>query len=198
MKTKRIFIIAFSILFLSVFFGATLTAQNAALFKSTGQSKVYITGTSTLHDWHMQLKSFECTVSGEKTAQDSILLKNTTFTAKVSDLKSNESSIMDNKAYKALKSDKFPTLSFTAQEDSYLLTNNQFKGVIKGWLTIAGEKKPVTINISGTYDGKIISVEGEYPLSLSSYGIKPPTAFFGTLKTGDQIIIHFKIILQNS
>ncbi|MBN2638794.1 MAG: YceI family protein [Bacteroidales bacterium] len=198
MKKIKLLSTAIVTLILSVGFATALKAQSFVEFKATNQSKVSISGTSSLHDWDMKLSSIDCKVMGEKTNQNTILLKDIVFTAKVSDLKSNESSIMDNKAYKAMKEDQFPNISFSGNEVILPLNNDSFKGTVDGWLTIAGKKNPVKININGNSENGAISIEGEYPLSMSSYGIKPPTAFFGTLKTGDQIKIHFNILLQNN
>jgi len=38
--------------------------------------------------------------------------------------------------------------------------------------------------------------EGSQPISMSDYGISAPTALFGTLKTGNDITINFKVSFQ--
>lgn len=200
MKTVKLLTAAIASTTLSFVFATSLNAQSFTKLKATSQSKLYISGTSTLHDWKMSLKNMDCTAMGEKTNNNELLLKDIAFTAKVTDLKSNESSIMDKKAYKAMDEQKFPTISFTGKDTTLTLplTNNHFKGTVDGWLTIAGKKNPVKINIDGNYKSGIVSIKGEYPLDTSSYGIKPVKVFFGALVTGNQIIVHFNILLQNN
>jgi hypothetical protein len=37
-----------------------------------------------------------------------------------------------------------------------------------------------------------LAFEGSQTIKMTDYGITPPTALFGTLKTGDEITITFK------
>ena len=43
-----------------------------------------------------------------------------------------------------------------------------------------------------------IVLEGSKALLMSSYGIKPPSMFLGTLKTNDQVVIDFRLVLTNN
>lgn len=199
MKKIKITSTVLATFILMVAMGTTAKAQSFAEYQATNQSQLSISGTSSLHDWNMKLDALNCKIMGEKESDKDIVLKNIDFVAQVSNLKSNESSIMDNKAYKAMKKDKFPTISFTGNHVFTLpLNNNQFSGTVTGMLSIAGKKKQVEFAIKGSSENGVISVEGVYPLKMSDYGIDPPTAFFGTLKTGDQIKVHFKILFKNN
>ena len=199
MKKIKITTAALATFILMIAMAPSVKAQSFTEYQATNQSQLSISGTSSLHDWHMKLDALNCQIMGEKAADNDILLKNIDFEAKVSNLKSNESSIMDNKAYKAMKQDKFPTISFTGNNVFTLpLNKDQFSGTVSGMLSIAGKKKEVRINIKGNSENGLITVEGAYPLKMSDFGIDPPTAFFGTLKTGDQITVHFKILFKNN
>jgi len=172
-------------------------AQSFTEYQATNQSSLSISGTSTLHDWEMKLQKLNCSVYEESQSAKDIVLKNIHFEAQVNSLKSNESSIMDNKAYKAMKEDKYPTISFSSQNPITLALNqNKFNGTVTGWLTIAGKKKEATLNIQGNTDNGQIKVSGVYPMSMSDYGIKPPTAMFGAIKSGNDIKVHFNILLE--
>ncbi|GMT45633.1 MAG: hypothetical protein IEMM0006_1465 [bacterium] len=189
--------IYFTLFLVSMFFLANPTsAQQHIQYKSVADSgKVFITGTSTLHNWKEDLKKFECTAMVSITNQQ-INFKNILFTAFVENLKS-ESSLMDNKTYKALKKDKYPKISFLSKgETSFKLKGENFSSTIKGILTVAGIKKMVMIQVTGNISHNLIKVRGVYTLKMSDYGIKPPTALFGTIKSGDTIEVHFHIILK--
>lgn len=199
MKKIKITTAAIATLIFMVATATTVKAQSFTEYQATNQSQLSISGTSSLHDWHMKLDALNCKIMGEEVSGKDMVLKNIDFEAKVSNLKSNESSIMDNKAYKAMKEDKFPTISFTGDKVLTLpLSHDQFSGTVSGLLSIAGKKKEVQINIKGNSEKGLITVEGVYPLKMSDFGINPPTAFFGTLKTGDQIKVHFKILFKNN
>jgi polyisoprenoid-binding protein YceI len=68
---------------------------------------------------------------------------------------------------------------------------------VNGNLTIAGVTRFVEmkakVNMVGK--GKLI-FEGSQPIAMSDYGISAPTAIFGTLKTGNNITINFKVSFQ--
>jgi len=41
-------------------------------------------------------------------------------------------------------------------------------------------------------DGTVIA-KGSVPIKMTDYGIKPPTALFGRLKTGDDVKVNFEL-----
>jgi polyisoprenoid-binding protein YceI len=113
----------------------------------------------------------------------------------VNSIKSTEGSTMDNKTYEALKSDKFPQISFLLTEPVLAIPGgaNAYSVTAKGTLTIAGVTKIVSMPIKISEDAdKKITVEGIQKVKMSDYGIQAPTAIFGVLKTGDVITINFK------
>ena len=83
---------------LFVFAGFSLLSEGQTFELSKTGTVVSINGTSSLHDWKMDLKEFN---SGFQLNQEGSLIKgfnNVTFTCKATDIKS-ESSLMNNKAY---------------------------------------------------------------------------------------------------
>src|SRR5665811_2354958 len=70
------------------------------------ESSMKITGTSTVHDWEIDVTSFsaKAVLKGES-------IEKVEFSAEVESLKSGTSS-MDNNTYKALNADKYPTIKF--------------------------------------------------------------------------------------
>ena len=176
------------------------TAQPFSFYESSSKGNVFISGTSTLHDWDMSLDSFNCSVLVEKQEVNKLVLKNIIFKTKATNLKSGETggSLMNSKAYDALKADEYPVITFTCYSTINVnLTNNSFQTDIPGDLTIAGVKKEVVINVKGDYkDGKL-TVNGVYPITTSDFNVPTVTVFFGTLETGNLINVHFEIVLEN-
>ena len=68
------------------------------------------------------------------------------------------------------------------------------KVVASGDLTIAGKTNkvdlPFTLTVS---DGKAV-LEGKIPLKMTDFGIEPPKALLGTIKTGDEIEVHYNTV----
>lgn len=101
---------------------------------------------------------------------------------------------MDGKAYDAVKSDKFPNIQFKAGKLN--IQGNRITG--KGELSIAGEKRPIDLNAEiKNRNGSEMQIVGEVPLKMTDFGITPPTAMFGTLKTGDDLVIKYDILINN-
>lgn|SRR5690606_25898375 len=164
-----------------------LTAGAQDFKSNQAESSMKVTGTSTLHDWEINVESFtaQATLKGEA-------LENARFTAQVKSMKSGTSA-MDDNTYKALKNDKHPQITF--QSTSVTGTAGQL--VIKGNLTIAGSTKPITMNATlDKANEKSMTVKGKYTFKMSQFGIDPPKAMLGTIRTGDEVTIDYKMVLH--
>jgi len=154
------------------------------------KAEVTIYGTSNLHDWEMQVKE----VKSQQTilfSGSQIVLNNVDLIVPVNHIESGNS-VMDGKAREALKAGTFSTIRFTAGEVTLPVSGNSVKGTIKGKLQIAGVMKDVEIKVSGMVgsDSKI-TLSGTYTIDMTQYDVKPPTALFGTLKTGKEVKVSF-------
>lgn len=173
--------------------GFQAQAQNFTQYQSTSASTMSVSGTSTLHNWSEKLKKCDVGFRATESGNQSIEIKDVQVKALVADLET-ESSIMANKTFKALKNDKYPVITFVSNQETTLpLSGNKFSGTISGKLTIAGTTKQVQIPVQGTVQNGTASVSGVYPMSMPDYGVKPPTAMFGAIKSGKDIKIHFNM-----
>ena len=60
-------------------------------------------------------------------------------------------------------------------------------------MTIAGITKPITMQVKVFMPGKgVVEIEGSESIKMTDYGVKPPVALLGMLKTGDAIAVKFK------
>jgi polyisoprenoid-binding protein YceI len=99
--------------------------------------------------------------------------------------------------YKALKADDVPQISYIlgtfdvqpADSTSYTLKT-------VGSLTIAGTEKTVNmdVNTKRLEDGTL-RADGELALLMTDFGVKPPTALLGTLRTHNDIKVKFEILV---
>ena len=66
-----------------------------------------------------------------------------------------------------------------------------------GNLTMNGQTKKISFKSTGK-----ITKSGDYqlkatvPLKMTDYKIKPPTAFLGTMKTGDAVTVKFDVTFK--
>jgi len=165
---------------------------------------VTIKGTSNLHNWTETVG----TVTGESmvnaNGNGSFDLKAVSINMAVRSIKSDEGGTMDKNTYKALKADANPeiTFSLTAPVNSFTLASPA-KPIqsdpaattlsTKGNMTIAGVTKPVTMQVNVFMPKKgVLEIEGSESIKMTDYGVKPPIALLGMLKTGDEITIKFK------
>jgi polyisoprenoid-binding protein YceI len=104
---------------------------------------------------------------------------------------------MDDNLYKALKADDAPQISYIlgsfdvqpGADDSYTLKT-------VGSLTIAGTQKTVNMDVTTKRlaDGSL-RAEGELPLLMTDFGVKPPTALLGTLRTSNEVKVKFELVV---
>lgn len=171
-----------------------LQAQGTFQLRS---AEITISGTSSLHDWTSSTSKI--TASGDLTVEKGVLvdIPSLQLSIPVTSIKSEKGKMMDNKTYTALLSDQYPNITFKLQAVNAIDTNgNDIKIKASGLLTIAGQAKTVQLTATAKSDGNgNFSFSGSKALKMTDFGVAPPTALLGTLKTGDDITVSFKISL---
>ncbi|PHN07323.1 YceI family protein [Flavilitoribacter nigricans] len=160
-------------------------------------AEIIISGTSSLHDWTS--KTDKLTASGDLTVENGTLvdIPSLKVNIPVTSITSEKGRIMDNKTYKALMSDDHPYITFKLEDLQSIDTNGtEITLTAKGQLTIAGKTKTIQLKAKAKADGKGgFQFSGSKALKMTDFGIDPPTALLGTLKTGDDITVAFKLSL---
>ena len=159
------------------------------------ESFMKIEGTSSIHDWEMDIERISCEMNAT-IGNPSIKITSASFTGKTSSIVSH-SSIMDKKAHNALKADIYPEIKFRLLlAEPVPISKNTFQGRIDGELTIAGITKTITVPFKGKIEGKEnLSITGSKKIDMTEFGIQPPTAMLGTLKTGKEVTVLFSLYL---
>jgi polyisoprenoid-binding protein YceI len=162
--------------------------------------RVTINGTSNLRDWKETVEK----VSGDMVAilnhDGSVNLVSVDIRMDVNSIKSDMGSIMNNKTYAALKSNINPEIIFTLNVPVKLVQVNRGENrfTLKGNLTLAGFCKSVTmeVNLFILGEGRL-QFEGTEAIKMTDFGVKPPSALFGTMKASPDIIINFETNFTN-
>ncbi len=151
-----------------------------------------VKGTSSLHDWHMEAMDGqgECQLIQADGVMN-IQMAEVKF--KAENLKSGKGG-MDKNAYKALKTKEFEWISFNL---SAFEAKQEGKGLVTGNLTIAGFTKPITFDVETVQGADQITVSGTSAFKLTDFKVDPPTALMGTIKTGDDVTVEFKLTFKN-
>jgi len=97
---------------------------------------------------------------------------------------------IDKNMHKALKVTEFPEIVFR-------LNKLEGKGAALkafGTLKIAGVEKAVTFDVKAVAAATTLNVSGEVPVLMTDYGIAPPKAMMGMLKTDPKITVKFETV----
>lgn len=155
-------------------------------------STVKVEGTSTLHDWTLDAEEMSGKAGVTLTDGKVASIEKLNFIVKVEGLKSHKSG-MDKNTNEALKSEQHPNITYEFAR-VISITDTKDGQLIKtgGRLTIAGVTKSVYLDvIAKTTDG--VAFQGSTTFKMSDYGVKPPVALMGTVKTGDEVTIKFNV-----
>lgn len=190
----------FSFYFIGILsFLLTVNAQAQDYFQlQSEQSKLIIEGTSSIHDWEIQAADFNAKTLLKLDGNVVSEIRNIEFSSPVKGLKSGKG-IMDNKTHDALKKKKFPQITFILDEKGKVDLSGEKKANMTGLLTIAGQTRKVSMTVDFKIDDtQHFQVSGKVPLKMSDFGIDPPTAMMGALKTGDNVVVKFDLEFQKS
>jgi polyisoprenoid-binding protein YceI len=169
-----------------------VTGMAQVTYAPQGPTKLTIAGTSTMHDWTMTSTDVAYTTVFETNEQGKPThLVKLSVSLPAESLKSGKSA-MDKNAYAALKTDKNKTISFN------IIRATIGPDYIKctGKLSIAGTIKE--IDDEATYvlrADNSMQIKGSRKITMTDYGVEPPSFMFGSVKTGDEITVSFDVIL---
>ncbi|MEX2016443.1 MAG: YceI family protein [Candidatus Hydrogenedentales bacterium] len=100
---------------------------------------------------------------------------------------------LDKNMHKALKVNEHQDITFRLIRLEPAAAANSLKAV--GTLKIAGVEKEVAVPLKVGVNASTITAIGEVTLMMTDYGITPPKAMLGMLKTDPKITITFEIVL---
>jgi hypothetical protein len=189
---KKIFFLGVS---LFLFVGAF------AQVKYTNKNNVALTvsGTSTLHDWDMKSNQGSCDATFSFNTAGSISgLTVLSFVTPATALKSGHDA-MDKNAYKALKTDKATSISYTSTTATVTAIDaTDYLVKSTGKLTIAGATLDAEVSATCKVNAdKSITVMGSKKISMKDFSMSAPSFMMGTIKTGNDITIKFDLKMSN-
>lgn len=181
------------VLLLLVLLLAGVNITNAQNYKANvSNSKLSVTGTSTLHDWECVVEDFTGSVNATVENGKLTGISSFNFSFKVKSLDSGKGA-MNKKVYEALKEGKNPSVTY---KGSKVVIENG-KATFYGTMSMAGTTKDFQTSVAVGYTNGAITLKGERAFKLPEFNIEPPTAMFGTINTGEEVAIHYNIELKN-
>lgn len=177
---------------LSVYSAATAQEEQSV---ANNESKLTVFGTSNVHDWEIEAKAMNGKGIFVWEGSDLKEIKGLNFIVEVEQLKSGKKA-MDANTFKALNSDKYKTINFKLIKVIKIseVAGNQFTIETQGDLTISGVTKRITQIFNAKPIGKKVLLSGKNKVNMTHYSVKPPTALMGTIKTGEEVTIDFKVV----
>lgn len=177
------------LLFIGAFAQVKYSNKNAA--------SLVVSGTSTLHNWDMKSAQGNCEATITLNAAGALTaLNGLSFSTNALELKSGKGA-MDKNAYKALKTDKSPNITYTAATSTVSGSGTDYVVKTNGKLTIAGATLDAeVIATCKVHPDKTVTVTGSKKISMKDFGMVPPSFMMGTIKTGNDVTLKFDFTLS--
>jgi YceI-like domain. len=165
-------------------------------------SELSFEGTSTLHAFHCKTTKMEATVQVDPTYAEARLsqlmrpLKTAEIVIPVKSITCGSKGLEEN-MYKALRADKYPEIRYelsTYQIPPGTATDDGFTFQATGKVAVAGRQKTIEMLIRADRqrDGSATAA-GTQNLLMTDFGIKPPVFMLGMLRTGNKVVVSFKL-----
>jgi len=103
----------------------------------------------------------------------------------------------DKEMYKMFDATSYSQIHFSFNNVSISEVSQRKDGRISftGNMTIHQISRPVTIISRGWMLGDALICEGEFPVSLKDYNLKPPT-ILGLIRVNDKVLVKFRILFS--
>lgn len=174
-------------------------AQAQVVYQAQPASKLWIEGTSNKSDWTVTATEFTAAVTMNKDVKPADPgIKAVKVVAQAPKVVSGKSTIMDRLIQDALKAEAHPQITFelVSAKPAAAKAGNGFTLQTRGRLTIGGTTKQIDLAVQGEkLDGGKVRFTGQHELLMSDYGLTPPTAMFGALRTADKATVHFELVV---
>jgi polyisoprenoid-binding protein YceI len=176
------------------------TAMADGKLELAPQSRLWVDGTSSVRDWTCTAGIIEADVTTTSEAAITDVASGTKAISAVEvripatrlDCKNKQ---MNEHMFKALKATAHPGIAYRV--DSYTLAKagSGVEATLVGALTLGGVEKPITVVASAKEEGGMLRVRGTREITMTEFGLKPPTLMMGTLKVGPDVTVGFDFIL---
>lgn len=182
-------------------FGNLICKAQTEYRLSIKDSKMTISGTSSLHDWQCRVEQGTGQMKAQVENGNQLTINTLTMGMVVTSIRSIKPNGdyyekgMDKNVYKALDAEKHPTILFNLVKiNSSKPLGSTIQLEANGTLRIAGTTREVSLQVKATHTASGILFEGKVPLKMRDFNVEPPTALFGTIRTGNEVVVDFKMV----
>lgn len=184
------------------FWGLSLQA-NAQTYRLAEGSSCTVSGTSNISDWTATVNEMELQVvladnffNGDQVAQDG-RITSAALTIPVKAIDGGKGETMNDNITEAFDEPSNPQIIFQLQNGKVISGNNEaFQLEIEGVLSMAGQNKTVKLSLNGTVNDEQLQFTGSHTIDMTTFGMEPPTAMFGAIEAGAEVVINFNLNLK--
>lgn len=173
-------------------FGAATSLQ----FKA-GSGTITVEGTSNVHDWSCETSQMAGALQGDLTGATLAGLEGGRLTIPVQSLECGNGT-MNRLMRGALKSDANPTIQYTITRAEVGAPDAQGRHTVtaNGQLAVAGQTQSVRVRAQAVPAANgSFRLNGNVPLTMTQFGVDPPRAMMGAMRTADAINISFDVLV---
>ena len=163
-------------------------------------SKLWLEGSSNVRDWRCEATTLDASIDLDEDADAApaapaaVRVQSVHVRVPTHALTCGRSQ-MDHIMFKALHVDDAPDCrQIVGRFDVISATPGSNSFVMQGTLRIAGRERDVRVPVvlQEQRDGSV-RAQGAMPILMTDYGITPPTALFGVLRTENRIVVKFDL-----
>lgn len=161
-------------------------------------SSITIEGTSNVHDWRCTVPNVTGTMDATPNATGWSGLSALTVTVPVNSIDCRNGT-MNTNLRNAFNASANPTIRFTLSNARVAApSGGRFTVQANGTLAMAGQSRPITVTAQGVRNANgSIRFTGSVPVTMSQWGMTPPRAMAGTMRTGDRVTVSFDVTTGN-
>lgn len=176
---------------------APAAGQAAGRHPLLPESRVWVEGTSNKNDWTVEAKELSGFVV-LRADGGAVEVSEGGFRVASRSMASEHGVIMDRLMRNALRSEEHPEIVYElVGAEAAGADGGRTTLTTTGRLTLAGVTKEIaqTVTAERLGDGRI-RFTGSHPVDMVEYGITPPTAMFGSLRTARRTTVHFELLVK--
>ena len=158
---------------------------------------MHVSGTSTMHVCQSSVQKLSVNGAFAVSPNELSEVKDVVVKIPVTSIKSTKGKIMDNKTYEAFNHEKYPEIVFVMKSQTVNTATSTID--LKGTLSMAGKTLPVDLKVSYKLASNgDLKITGSKQISMTTFGMEPPTAMMGAIKVGNDVSVTFEITLTNN
>lgn len=167
-----------------------LTALAQTTYTVLPESKMWVDGTSNRSDWTVDATSMTGHITMTDNTVDEVVMNVS------STLKAPKGPIMQRLMDQALQITDYDQVTYELTSATPAEGEGELAFNTTGNLTLVGVTNEIEMLVTGErMDNGQITFTGSHTIQLADYKVKPPTAMFGQLRTGKEVVVNFELLV---